>query len=594
MSATQPWLRSILVPLLVGALWSGSASLWAVDLRVEIEGLSGESAANVLAMLSIYQERDAKDLTEARIEALHRHAPAQIRKALEPFGFYRIQIEAHLDPPERADGAWLARYRIDPGEPVRIAQIDYRLTGPGAADPALPRSLPLAVGEVLNHAAYERAKSDLQYAVLSQGYLDYQLTRHRVLVDPQANAAWVELHLDTGPQYRFGPVQFRQDLLDEGLLRRYLRFKEGEIYNPEVLLALQGRLLSSEYYRTVEIIPHKEAADTELRIPIEVVAERNLANKYRVGLGFATDIGPRLTLDYHRRYLNPWGDRLRTELSLAPALSQWEFEYRVPIRDPTRDYVLVRPSSTYYDTAARQGWVYSLQLAHSSQRSHGWRRTFGLDYRDESLSEGLSKQRQIAELAPHVTWSKTVAEDPINTNDGYRIQYSLVGAIQGMISKTSYLSGQVQFKWIKRLDPDYRLITRGNLGATWAKDLQDLPSSRRFYAGGDHSIRGWGFEALGPTDPHTGETLGGRYLAVGSLELERRLSGRWSLAVFTDLGNAFDPDYKQDIAQALGLGLRWASPLGPVRLDLAFALSKHQDEDGGTPARLHIVIGPDL
>ncbi|QIK36874.1 outer membrane protein assembly factor [Caldichromatium japonicum] len=592
MSAMSQRSRSACIVMFLGALWI--AQVQALSLKVEVTGLSGESEANVLALLSIYQERDAKDLTAARIEALHRRAPEQIRKALEPFGFYRAEIESQLEPPTEPDGAWRAWYRIDPGEPVRIVQIDYQLTGPGADDPALPRSLPLRSGEVLSHAAYEQAKSELQYAALSRGYVDYQLSRHRVLVDPLTNTALVELSLDTGPQYRFGPVQFKQDLLDERLLRRYASFAPGEIYNPDVLLALQGRLLSSEYYRDVEIIPHKEAADAERRIPIEVVAQRNLANKYRVGLGFATDVGPRLTLDYHRRYLNPWGDRLRAELSLAPAFSQWQLEYRFPIGDPTRDYILIRPFSNYYDTAAREGWVHGLQIAHSSQRPHGWRRTLGLDYRDEDLSDQGGRQVQLAELAPNVAWSKTVADDPINTNEGYRMRYSLVGAVQGVVADTSYLSVQAQLKWIKRLNPDYRLITRADLGATWAKDLLDLPASRRFYAGGDNSIRGWGFEALGPTDPQTDETLGGRYLAVGSLELERRIEGRWSLAIFTDFGNAFDPDYKQDIASSLGMGLRWASPLGPVRLDLAFALSKEYPDSSWPPARLHIVIGPDL
>lgn len=145
-----------------------------------------------------------------------------------------------------------------------------------------------------------------------------------------------------------------------------------------------------------------------------------------------------------------------------------------------------------------------------------------------------------------------------------------------------------------RLIPNYRLIARTDLGATWAESLDEVPKSRRFYAGGDNSIRGWGFEALGPSDPNTGETLGGRYLAVGSLELERRLKGPWSLAVFTDFGNAFDPDYSQDIAYSLGAGVRWSTPIGPVRLDLAFALSKRDEGHGLPPARLHLLIGPDL
>jgi translocation and assembly module TamA len=584
----QGWLAFSLALGLLGA-----TPAWALKLEVRVEGLKGEREANVLALLSIHNERADTELTAARIEALHRLAPDQIRDALAPFGLYRVQIEDRLERPTNGEDAWRAHYRVEPGEPVRITRVDYQVTGEGAANPVFPKTFPMQVGDVLLHAAYEKAKSDLRYTATSAGYLDYRLDRHQVLIDPLAYEAHVYFNLETGPQYRLGAVRFKQDLLDEGLLRRYVRFQPGDVYDPDVLLGLQGRLLGSEYYSDVEIVPLKDEADADNRVPIEVVAQRNKANKYRIGLGFATDVGPRLTLDYRRRYLTPWGHKLRTELSLAPALSQWELDYRIPIQDPTRDYIIVKPLSTYYDTATRQGWIHSIQAAHSTLSPRGWRRNIGLDYRYEDLDINESAMGATNELAPNLSWSRTVADDPVFTNDGYRLKYSLVGAMQGVVSEASYLSGQLQFKWVQRFARDYRFITRTDLGATWAESVEDLPASRRFYAGGDNSIRGWGFDALGPNDPLTDETIGGRYLAVGSLELERRIKGPWSAAVFTDFGNAFDPDYEQEPAQSVGMGVRWASPIGQVRFDLAFAVSRDAD-DGGPPARLHIVIGPDL
>ncbi|MGQ9659802.1 MAG: autotransporter assembly complex protein TamA [Thermochromatium sp.] len=581
------------LPFLLSLGLLGTAPAWALKLEVSVEGIEGELATNVLALLSLYNQRTESDLTPERIEALHRRAPDQIREALAPFGFYRVRIEDRLDRPANDEDSWHAHYRIDPGEPIRLATVDYRITGEGAADPVFPQTFPMKAGDVLLHTVYEQAMSDLRHAATSAGYLDYRFVRHQVLVDPIAYEAHLSVHLETGPKYRLGAVRFKQDLLDESLLRRYVRFQPGEVYDPTLLLSLQGRLLGSEYYSEVEIIPLKEAAEADNRVPIEVVAQRNKANKYRIGVGFATDVGPRLTLDYRRRYLTSWGDRLRTALSLSSALSQWELDYRLPIQDPTRDYLVIKPVSTHYDTATRQGWVHSLQVAHSTLNAHGWRRTLALDYRYEDLEINESAMGAINELAPNISWSKTVADDPVFTTDGYRLRYSLVGAIQGLVSEASYLSGQVQFKWVRRFARDYRLITRTDLGATWAESVDDLPAGRRFYAGGDNSIRGWGFDALGPNDPLTDETVGGRYLAVGSLELERRLKGPWSAAIFTDFGNAFDPDYAQALAQSVGLGVRWASPIGQVRFDLAFAISK--DAEGGTPpARLHIVIGPDL
>jgi translocation and assembly module TamA len=327
-----------------------------------------------------------------------------------------------------------------------------------------------------------------------------------------------------------------------------------------------------------------------------VVATRNLPNKYRVGLGFATDYGPRFSVDWRRRYVNQWGHRFRTELQLAPALSQWNLDYRIPIQDPTRDYIVIKPQSTYYDLSTRKGWLHSLQVAHSTLTPGGWRRTAGIDYNYEDFDISDVQTGTSSELVPNISWTKTVADDPINTTRGYRLRYGILGAVEGVVSDASYLSGTVQFKWVRRFAEEYRLITRTDLGVTLAANLDELPLSRRFFAGGDNSIRGWGFDALGPTDPDTGEAVGGRYLAVGSLELERRIKGPWSAAVFTDFGNAFDPDYDQKFEQSVGVGVRWASPIGQVRLDLAFALTKDDDETsyGLPPARLHIVIGPDL
>ena len=583
----RAWLLFCLLALPAPAL--------ALKLDVRVEGLSGEQEANVLALLAIHQERADADLTAARVESLHRLAPDQIREALAPFGLYQVRVDERLEAPSNGQSSWSARYRVEPGDPVKIATVDYRVSGEGAADPIFPKTFPMKTGDVLLHAAYEKAKSDIRYAATAAGYLDYQLTRHQVLIDPVAYEAHVHFYLETGPQYRLGAVRFKQDLLDEGLLRRYVQFKSGDVYNPDVLLGLQGRLLGSEYYSDVEIVPLKDEAGTDNQVPIEVVAQRNKANKYRIGLGFATDDGPRLTLDYRRRYLNRFGHRLHSELSLAPVRSQWELGYRIPIQDPTRDYIIIKPLSTYSDTATRKGWVHSVQAAHSTLTPGGWRRDVGLDYRYEDLEINEQTAGAMNELVPNVSWSKTVADDPVNTNDGYRLKYTLMGAMQGLVSEASYLSGQAQFKWVRRFAPDYRLITRADLGATWAESLDALPVGRRFYAGGDNSIRGWGFEALGPNDPLTNETVGGRYLAVGSLELERRIKGPWSAAIFGDFGNAFDPDYEQELAQSVGLGVRWASPIGQVRFDVAFALSKDQgDYDGLPPARLHIVIGPDL
>ncbi len=561
----------------------------ALSLEVKVAGVEGQEEKNVLAMLAIYQEQQDDNLTVPRLLALHRRAPEQIRDALAPFGLYRVEVEDSLTQPQTDGGRWVASYRIDPGEPVKIGSVDYQITGPGADNPAFPKEFPMQPGDVLLHADYERAKGEITSAASNEGYVNAELVRRTVLIDPVAYEAHIEFHLDTGPQYFLGRVSFQQDLLADKLIRKYVGFEPGAVFDPDLLLALQGRLIGAEYFSEVEIVPKIDQAGPDRQVPIEVIAKRNKANKYRVGVGFATDIGPRFSLDYRRRYINRWGHKLRAEIEVAPVTQSLVGEYRIPIRDPVADYVMIRPEIYAFDTAGRQGTLFKVTGVQSVLTRSGWRRDLGLDYRYEDYEVADEDSDSFNGFVPHASWSKLVADDPINTKNGWRLKFLLQGTARNVLSETSFLSTAVNGKLIRSLGQGNRFITRASLGATWATSITDVPASQRFFAGGDNSIRGWGLDALGPIDPDTGQIVGGRYLAVGSLEYERKLKGPWSAAVFTDFGNAFDPDSTADWEQSAGLGVRFATPIGPVRVDLAYALTK---EPGGV--RLHFGLGPDL
>jgi len=384
-------------------------------------------------------------------------------------------------------------------------------------------------------------------------------------------------------------VTFKQDLLAEDYLQKFVPFKLGTVYDPDRLLALQGRLLGMEYYDSVEIVPLRDQADANRVIPIEVVAHPNKPNKYRVGIGFATDFGPRFSLDYRRRYIGPRGHQLKTEVQVSEPIQSFVADYRIPFRNPLRDYILIRPEYYSYNTATRQGDLLTVTAAHSVVTPGGWRRNIGLDYRYEDYQVTDTDTGTFNGLVPNISWSKVKADDPINTRNGFRLKYIVQGTVEKVLSQTSWLGATVSYKKIKSFGDKFRFIGRADLGAILASSLDDVPGSERFFAGGDNSIRGWGLDVLGPNDPETNQTLGGRYLAVGSLELERQIKGNWGGAVFTDFGNAFDPDYTADWEQSVGLGIRYSTPIGPIRVDLAYALTK--DPAG---FRLHVGLGPDL
>ncbi|NEX15210.1 MAG: outer membrane protein assembly factor [Halochromatium sp.] len=565
------------------------ANAQALSLEVKLTGLEGRYLSNVEALLAIYQERGDKEMSVPRLRALYRQAPEQIREALAPFGLYRVEIESSLTEPSADDGTWTAAFKVNPGDPVKIGQIDYRVTGAGADNPRFPKQFPMKIGDPLIHSDYEKAKSRILNIASEEGYINANLVRHLVLIDPVAYEAIVEFHLETGEQFYLGRVRFKQDLLKDAFLEKFVNFKPGVIYNPELLLGLQGRLIGTEYFSEVEIQPLRDQIGPDRQVPIEVIATRNKANVYRVGIGYGTDVGPRFNLDYRRRYIGRSGHNLRAEIEVSQIEQSLVGEYRIPIRNPVQDYLLIRPEYYAFDTDSREGDLFKLSVAQSVLTKHGWRRILGVDYRYEDFSVATEDDGNFNGLVPNISWSKVVADDPINTRNGYKINAYFQGTSEDLLSTNNWLSAQLNYKLIKSLGEKMRFIGRTNLGAIWAANVDDVPASQRFFAGGDNSIRGWAFDVLGPDDPLNNETVGGRFLAVGSLELEHQIVGNWGGAVFTDFGNAFDPDYPEKWEQSVGLGIRYSTPIGPVRLDLAYALTK--DPAG---FRLHFALGPDL
>jgi translocation and assembly module TamA len=188
---------------------------------------------------------------------------------------------------------------------------------------------------------------------------------------------------------------------------------------------------------------------------------------------------------------------------------------------------------------------------------------------------------------PGVDWTRIRADNAIRPSAGSRLSLEVRGATDSVFSDTSFVQAIARGRWIRSLGNGSRFLLRAEIGVTAKSEFDELPASVRFFAGGDNSVRGYDFDALGPVDEN-GQVVGGSSLATGSIEFEQPLRDRWSLAFFVDAGNAFEGS-DLDAKTGAGLGGRWQSPLGPIRIDLA-----HPFDDDTTSWRLHISLGPDL
>lgn len=558
-------------------------SALAIDLTIRVQGLDRAQEANVRAFLSVEQEKGREGLTPSRLHLLHKQAPDEIRQALQPFGYFKAEIDSSL---KEEDGRFEVVYKIDAGRRVKLDHVDYQVLGEGAGEVLLKADFPLAKGDALDLQLYQKAKSARLSQALELGYLDAEYTSHEVRVDKEHDTAQIELHLDTGIRFQFGEIRMQQDILDAEFLARYLSFGAGDPYSNDKLLELQSKLIDSEYFKQVEVNVRRDEVEGN-RIPVDIELKPNRKNRYRIGLGYSTDTGPRITLDWKRRRFGRQGHHMRSELRLSNPESSLSSEYIIPLQRPTVDYLSFGASIDYFDQETSKGSRALLNASHSISLERGWRRTLSLDYLFEDYTVG-SQDDSSHLLIPGISWTRLKGDSRKYITKGKRLEFHLEGASKDLLSTTNYAQFYTTDKFIRGLNEDWRVLARLELGATLVNDIQELPPSKRFYTGGDNSVRGFSFEEIGPRDDQ-GDVIGGRYLTVASLELERRIAGLWSAAVFLDGGNAFDPDYSSEAAYGAGVGIRWRSPVGPIRFDLA--QGHYRDK---RIWRVHVVLGPEL
>jgi translocation and assembly module TamA len=579
------FLYHLVYPLFLLLLSSLLPTALAQQPRVEVEitGAAGAVLDNVRNNLSLYLQRNHPLLNEMLIRRLHQKAPDEIRTALQPFGFYRPAIHSTLD---LRDGIWIARYDIDPGDPIRIAALNVAITGPGADDPALTRwrdRYPLHEGGVLDQKVYEDEKQKLLQLGRERGYFDGRLVDHRIIVSLDPYQASIHVEYATGPRYRFGAIDFEQHEFDEGFLRRYLTFHTGDPYDASKILAFRRTLADSDYFERADVMTLSEQAHDE-QVPIRVVIVAKKHSRYLAGVGYSTDTGVRGKLGYENRLANKYGHRYSLMLRDSEIEKSFTARYAVPLRKPATDSLAYSYSRVDERTTTVNS-VTGLLDASLTQQLGQWLRTAGLSFEHEHYRVDQTNDAKL--LMPHVRWQRVKARDRIFPRNGWMLALDTRGAADSILSSTSFLQGRADGKLIISLTERSRLLLRGTAGASWTPEFALLPPSQRFFAGGDNSIRGFAYNSLGPKSSD-GTVIGGHNILVGSSELEMDTGEHTAMAFFIDAGNAFD-DVSINVQKGTGFGFRWRTPIGAIRLDLAQALSAP-----GRPWRIHLTLGPDL
>jgi translocation and assembly module TamA len=559
------------------------AACFAARADVAINGLDEAQRANVLAYLDFDEE--SCDAPAWRIEQLYQGAPRRISDALQALGYYDPRITPAF---ERDAACWHAKFDVQAGEPVIVRSLDVQLTGEAQNDAtfaAVRQQSPLTVGVPLHHGDYEALKRRWSDLARERGYADAMFTENRIDVYPDQRAADIALRFDSGRRYRFGEINFQQDVLSDEVIRSYPTIHAGDPYDGGQLTALYAALADSGYFRNIEIRPQVANRETG-EIPIDIVLEGAPRRQITYGVGFSTDTGPRFRFSRANRRFNDKGHQFGVAAQISPVISEFTANYRMPLRDPRTEWISFDAGIKSENTDTSESDTLQLGARRVVRRPGGWVRTQMLSYLVEDFTVADQEGRSRL-LMPGIAWTRVRADNTIRPNRGSKHELEVRAAADAIGSDTNFAQAIARGKWIWSPSEFARILVRAELGATAEQSFDELPPSVRFFAGGDNSVRGYDFEALGPVDDN-GEVIGGSSLAVGSIEYEHRIKAKWSLALFVDSGNAFEGSQFETKTGA-GIGTRWQSPLGPIRVDVAHPFDDTQDN-----WRLHITLGPDL
>ena len=444
-----------------GAPLPDESSSAAIQLDVILEGVEGGIKNNILSYLSIEQQKNHPNLSEGRIYRLHQKAIGEIKNAMQPFGYYEAEIKSRLD---HEGNKWSAYYLVDPGRPVLVLKIDIQIAGEGAQDKRfqqLIRDFPLHEGDILDHGRYEMGRDAFLQLATERGYFDIQLPAHEVSVQPQEYSAAVRLHIDTGKRYKFGKLIFRQDVLDEKLVNRFIKINQGDPYSTDQLLEIQNALTDSDYFSQVDVRGNRELAEGD-EIPVEITLLPRKKHRYTLGFGYGTDTGPRGTLGWENRHINKRGHRLNAELKASEIKNSVTGRYEIPIRNPITDNVSLTAAWVQDDpkssTSETLLWGISRTL---SRRTH-WLETVYVNYQSESFEvAGIEKQSVL--VLPGINWSRIKADDRITTRHGSRLFLDLK---TGLGSDTNLVQARLHGKVVTSAGEGSRLILRSDIGAS--------------------------------------------------------------------------------------------------------------------------------
>lgn len=543
-----------------------------------------EAEENVSAYLSALSAR--KSFSEER-DDLVREA---CEKALVPYGWYSPEIEVRHPEKGRIE------VRIDRGERTlyREVRIDTAAELPEqgriaafARDKAAEYGI--EKGKPLIHPQYEAFKADITSKLISDGYFTGKITNSTVIVSRDEAKADLSFTIEPGTRFAYGKITMEGFEESHDAVKGLVSVKEGDLFSALDLASVNQTLYETGYYKSVVVRPDMREMDSgNSTVPVRIGLKAKPRNLTEWSLGYSTDEGPRGSVSWNRPFAGSCGQSWKSALSVSGVTQAANFSYYIPRENPIDDYY--RLSAEYRHKDLNDTEFQNLTVgAHYFTKTHGrWQRDYFIESSFEDYDQSDDSDDVIL-LMPGAEISRLTTDGTTDPASGERIRLSARFSSKTLLSSEDFVILDAFYRRIWSPTDGSRLVIRAEQGAILGSSIGDVPSSLRFFAGGDQSVRGFGYEKISPKNDD-GDLTGARYLSVGSVELQVPVMNKVRMAIFTDVGTATN-DYGDDtdIKVGTGLGVRYISPVGPIRADIGVGVSETH-----IPIRLHFGLGLDL
>ena len=559
----------------------------AATVRLQLEGLTGELQKNVRAQLSTIASDEVS--SDGRFRA--RVAEA-IKGGLRALGYYEPDIDFESRPAPAAGGRPVLIARVKAGEPVKIAGSTIIVSGDAHNDSDYKAWVAQGTpkkGTVLNHGAYEKFKNGFTNLALRNGYFDGDFKKSQLGVSVERREAFWDLDYDSGERYRFGDVTYQGSQIREEYLDNLVPFKKGDYYSSRELAELNRRLSATGWFNSVVVAPEFDKGRQSKILPLSAVVSPRTENTIETGVGYSTDVGPRLKATWKKPWVNDRGHSLSASANVSAPEQELAFGYKVPVlKSPLEQYYTFSGGLKRTDLNDTKADTTTLGLARNWDNSSGWQKALNLRWSLDHFTQGNVTNTTML-LYPGASINRTRSRGGLMPTWGDSQRYSVDVSDTTWGSDVDFMILQAQNVWIRTLADKHRFVARGNLGWIETNDFDRVPPDLRFFAGGDRSIRGYKYKNIAPRD-EDGKLVGASKLATGSLEYQYNVTGKWWGAVFVDSGEAVDDIKQSNVKTGAGVGVRWSSPVGPIKFDIAKPIGDKESSN----LQFYVGLGPEL